>query len=351
MPRPIPSDLPRCPRHATGSVTRRGSYGLHERQLYQCRTRGGATHTFAEPSREILRNFHYPVDVIARALVLLGRGTSYYLTALEARDLAGRKPSKDTYLPAFWLQRFAPAIREALLPQPECLGIVLIDQVPFHVADLDAQGFPVQGGRMRFTVLGAAAQRRTGEPLTLLRLRASWHKDTAAWRSFLKEVPGEAERIVCDAEPAIIQTSRLRWPAASLAISEWHLLHRADEILTTAKRHSRQDPLYQALRTSLFSAAAWRRFVRLARESKLAALERWIGEVESVVAPQLARRDHPRSTGALETALREVKKALMLQRGSYDSLERLNLILGLMTLRANHLDRERDYAELIRRHG
>ena len=53
----------------------------------------------------------------------------------------------------------------------------------------------------------------------------------------------------------------------------------------------------------------------------------------------------------IETALREVKKALTLQRGSYDSIERLNLVLGLMTLRANHLDRERDYAELIRMHG
>jgi hypothetical protein len=41
-------------------------------------------------------------------------------------------------------------------------------------------------------------------------------------------------------------------------------------------------------------------------------------------------------------------KALTLQRGSYDSLARLNLLLGLMTLRANQLDRERHYAEIIR---
>lgn len=40
---------------------------------------------------------------------------------------------------------------------------------------------------------------------------------------------------------------------------------------------------------------------------------------------------------------------LTLQRGSYDSIERLNLILGLMTLRANHIDRPREYAEVIRR--
>lgn len=78
-------------------------------------------------------------------------------------------------------------------------------------------------------------------------------------------------------------------------------------------------------------------------------LEAWIGDVEAVVTPQLARRDHPRSTGALETALRDVKKALTLQRGSYDSIERLDLLLGLMTLRANRLDRAIEYAEVIRR--
>ena len=296
-----------------------------------------------------MRHFHYPVDVIAHTLVLLGRGTSYPLAAMEARELAGRKPSIDTYLPAFWLERFAPRIIEALLPRPERLGIVLIDQVPFHVKAVDAKGYPVEGGRHRFSVFGAASQRRKGEPLTLLRLQASWQKDTASWRGFMKSVPGEAERIVCDAEAAIIQTARLRWPDAVLSISEWHLLHRADEILTRAQRHSRRDPLYQALRKSLSSAAAWRRFVKLAREAKLPALEAWIGEVEAVVTPQLARREHLRSTGALETALRDVKKGLTLQRGSYDSIERLNLLLGLMTLRANRLDRARDYADLIRR--
>lgn len=42
---------------------------------------------------------------------------------------------------------------------------------------------------------------------------------------------------------------------------------------------------------------------------------------------------------------------LTLQRASYDQLPRLNLVLGLMTLRANHLDRERDYAAIIRASG
>lgn len=45
-----------------------------------------------------------------------------------------------------------------------------------------------------------------------------------------------------------------------------------------------------------------------------------------------------------------MNRTLELQRGSYDSLPRLNLILGLMTLAANHLDREREYIAIIKRH-
>ena len=349
MPRPVPAGLPRCPRHSTSVVTRRGRYGLRQRQLLQCRPPRGAPHTFAEPSSETVRHFHYPIDEIAHALVLLGRGTSYNLTAYEARERSGRTPSSDTYLPAFWLQRFAPAILQELLPQPEQLGIVLIDQAPFHVAAVDGRGYAIPGGRMRFTVFGAASQTRVHAPLTVLRLGASWRKDIPSWRSFLTSVPGEAELIVCDGEAAINQTARLRWPDAKLSISEWHVLHRAEEILEKAGRHSRRDPLYVALRHSLRTAADWRRFVRLSRASRLPALEGWINEVEAVIRGQLRRREHPRSTGALEAKLAEIKKMLTLQRGSYDSLERLNLLLGLVTLRANHLDREMRFAEIIRR--
>jgi hypothetical protein len=330
-------------------VTRRGRYGLRNRQLLQCRPAHAAPHAFAEPSSETLRHFHFPIDEIAHALVLLGRGTSYNLTAYEARERSGRRPSSDTYLPAFWLERFAPTILQELLPQPERLGIVLIDQAPFHVAAHDARGYRIPGGRMRFTVFGAASQPRVHDPLTVLRLGASWRKDIPSWRAFLTAVPGEAELIVCDGEAAIHQTARLRWPDAKLSISEWHVLHRAEEILEKAGQHSRRNPLYLALRHSLRSSSDWKRFVKLARASRLPALEGWIIEVAAVVRGQLRRREHPRSTGALEAKLSDIKKMLTLQRGSYDSLKRLNLLLGLMTLRANHLDRERHYADIIRR--
>jgi hypothetical protein len=281
--------------------------------------------------------------------VLLGRGTAYYVAAVEARDRTGRPRSEDTNLTVHWLERFAPAIIEALLPKPTKLGIVLIDALPFNVAAPDDRGFPIPGGRMIFNVMAAARQRRKGEPIEMLRLEGSWSKDLRVWRAFMNRLPGDAERIVSDAEQAILKTSQLRWPNAKRAVSEWHVIRRAETILVTAQRHSRRDPLYVGLRQSLKSAAAWRRFVRLARASGIAELEAWIIDLETVVEPQLARRDHPRTTGALESALARVKKDLALQRASYKDLPRLNLILGLMTLHANRTDRERDYTEIIRR--
>lgn len=111
--------------------------------------------------------------------------------------------------------------------------------------------------------------------------------------------------------------------------------------------HSRKEPLYPGLRKAFASATAWRRFVRLARDTKIPALERWILDVEAVMGPQYRRQPPPRSTGALETKLRDLKKDLSLRRGSFQELSRMNLLLGLMTLRLNRLDGEREYARII----
>ena len=45
------------------------------------------------------------------------------------------------------------------------------------------------------------------------------------------------------------------------------------------------------------------------------------------------------------------KKSLGLSSASYKDLPRLNLVLGLMTLRANRLDREPVYTGIIKRMG
>lgn len=348
MPRPIDASLPRCAEHPTARVTRGGIYGARKRPLYRCWPRRAKDqHAFSPPSTEVRRQYRYSNAEIAHALWFLGRGVSFHEAGAEIRYRTGRGESEDSNLTVPWLERFAPAIIKKLTPRPTTLGNVLLDAQPFNIVALYPDGRPKPGGALRFTVLGAAAQKRTGARMTVLALRAYWKKDSSSWRDFLRHVPGDAQRIICDGEQAIRQTARVRWPSARLTTSAWHLLHRCDEILAANDLNSRKGKLYPALRRSLKSKAAWERFVRLARAERIPALEKWILDVEAVIQPQIARHERPTSTGALETALRSVKKHLAEQRGSYRNLDRLNLLLGLDVLRLNRKDNDKQYARIV----
>jgi len=348
VPRPLALDLPRCPTHKTSKVTRSGTYTTHRRVLYRCRPRPPADeHSFTTVPVGVRRRFRYPTAEIAHALWLLGRGTSFWQAGAEARDRTGRPPSEDTNLTVPWLERFSEPIFEELRPRPQRLHTVLIDAVPFNVATLDRHGFPKPGGEMRFTVMGAASQERVGGPIKLLLLQASWRKSAYDWRRFLSQIEGDADRIVCDGEQALLQSAKVRWPGAALAISVWHVRKRAEDILIKHELHSRKKPYWSALRNSTKTATAWRRFVALARPLRIPELERWIIDTEAVLGPQLARHERFTSTGAIESVLREVKKHLTLQRGSYKRVERLSLLLNLHTLKRNRLDTESDYVRII----
>ncbi|MDQ2912822.1 MAG: hypothetical protein M3T56_06155 [Chloroflexota bacterium] len=329
-------------------MTRGGTYTQHERILYRCWPRPPAkSHAFTIAPAGVRRRYRYPTAEIAHALWLLGRGTSFWQAGADARQRTGRPDSEDTNLAATWLERFSEPIFEELRPRPKKLYSVVIDSVPFNVAALDYKGDPVPGGEMRFVVFGAATQKHVGGPYQVLLLRASWHKDASSWRSFLRDIEGEADRIVCDGEQALLQSAKARWPRATVALSVFQVRQRAEEILTKHKLQSRTKPLWPALRQSMRSASAWRRSARLARQHKLPDLERWIIDTEAVLGPQFARHERFTSTGAIESVLRGVKKQLTLQRGSYKRVERLSMLLNLHTLARNRLDREADYARII----
>ena len=172
-------------------------------------------------------------------------------------------------------------------------------------------------------------------------------KDAYAWRSFFREIEGEADRIVCDGEQALLQSAKARWPRAKVALSVVQVRLRAEEILTAHGLQSRTGPLWMMLRPSMRTAAAWRRFVQLARKQHIADLERWIIDTEAILAPQIARHERFTSTSVIESVLRRVKKDISLQRGSYKRLERLDLMLNLHTLALNHLDNETVYGRII----
>jgi hypothetical protein len=309
--------------------------------------RAATPHTFTLEPKGFRRGFRYPTAEIARALWMLGRGASFWQAGADARERTGRPESNDTNLAAFWLERFGEPIFEQLRPRPQKLHSVIVDSVPFNVATVDYKGMPVEGGTMRFVVFGAATQKRVGGPYQVLLLRAYRHKDAYAWRSFLREIDGEAQRIVCDGEQALLQSAKARWPRAKVSLSVVQVRLRAEAILTKHGLQSRKKPLWKALRPSMRTASAWRRFVRLAREQRLPDLERWIIDTEAVLGPQVARHERFTSTSVIESVLRRVKKDLTLQRGSYKRLERLSLLLNLHTLALNHVDNEATYARII----
>ena len=331
-----------------GRITRAGTYSAHHRILYRCvPPRAAKAHTFTLAPKGYRRGFRYPTAEIARALWMMGRGTSYWAAGADARERTGRRASKDTYLAVYWLERFGEQIFEQLRPRPRKLHSVIIDAVPFNVATVDYKGMPVEGGRMRFVVFGAATQERVHGPYQVLLLRAYPRKDAYSWRSFLREIDGEADRIVCDGEQALLQSAKARWPRAELALSVVQVRLRAEAILTKHELQSRKGALWKALRPSMQTAASWRRFVRLAREQRLPDLERWIIDTEAILGPQIARHERFTSTGVIESVLRRVKKDITLQRGSYKRLERLDLLLNLYTLALNGLDKEAMYERII----
>jgi hypothetical protein len=349
MPRPLDTTLSRCPEHATGRVTKRGTYGTQQRTMYRCAPRGGTTHYFTITPPGYLRGFRYPTSEIAHALWMLGRGTSFWQAGADARDRMGRPESNDTNLSAFWLERFSERIFEALRPRANTLHSVIVDSVPFNVAAVDYKGLPIAGGEMRYIVFGAANQKRVGGPYSVLLLRAYRHKDARSYRSFFAQIDGKADRIVCDGEQALLQSAKARWPRAKVALSVYQVRKRAEDILTEHGLQSRTKPLWKALQVSTRTAAAWRRFVTLAREHRLADLEEWIIRTEAELGPQFARHERFTSTGVIEAVLRAVKTDLARQGGNYRQTERLSLLLNLHTLARNGVDREAEYARVIER--
>lgn len=305
-----------------------------------------AEHAFALAEDGYLPRMRYPTSVIARALVRVGEGRTYAQAAYEAAERAGRPRGGDPGTVIDWLERFAPAVLRATRRASGPGGTLLLDQLLFHIGALDEQGRPKPSGQLAFVVFGAALQSGTSR-LRILELGAAPNKTTHWWTEFLAGVTAEPERIVADEDSAMLEAARARWPRADVFLCHWHLRHQAETILARVKRHSRRDPLYRALTHAFDSAQGWGRFRALAERSGIQALDAWVTAKDDLARRQLRSRVRPVTTGALESALREVKKMLILRRGSFDDYGRLDLALGLMANHLNRIDSEAVYAHAI----
>jgi hypothetical protein len=114
-------------------------------------------------------------------------------------------------------------------------------------------------------------------------------------------------------------------------------------------------PLHEAMLGALRDPEAWAAFLALVEHHvppERLALRGWIATNEPLIrrAWEMAARHPglPRSTGALEGAIGEWLAPIARRAGRWQNARRLDLVLGLITLRARGEAREARYARIVR---
>lgn len=385
----------RCPRaeHAGSRVKLDGTYGRpgHRRQRYRCTPRGGQSHVFTEllPREESWhescercerhlerregpkapRHYQFVARGVAEALHAVGSGSSYRRASWVARDRAHRfrfdpetgelRESDHGQLVGDWVELFAPVVFEPYRPGAwPAEGSLLLDHLPFRVRALDAAGSRIPAGRVAFDVFCAVGY-VAGKP-RLWRAEAFATAHPANWSAFLASLPGEPQRVVCDAHVGMLRAISERWPEAELHQCEWHLQHALERLLAKQARRNPSpelDELRAAAEGALTGPSFWRPFVRAARAVENEILDRWIVVNGPTIEAQFARRpppsrrpaDMPLTTSALEQITRPIVTALYPRRYGLKNRERLNRLLMLLQLHVNGDDDVQRYATTIRR--
>jgi hypothetical protein len=185
--------------------------------------------------------------------------------------------------------------------------------------------------------------------------------------------------VVADLDAAIARAVRETWPDALLVPSRHHLAARIRERLVgdgipervrleapvatrralpwTGERVRRYGPhpLHDAALGALRGEREWAAFTALVERHvppDRLALRGWIATNEPLVRRGWLLRERlgaiPLSTGALEGAIGEWLAPLRRRAGRWQNARRLDLVLGLMTLRARGDAREARYGALVR---
>jgi len=314
------------------------------------------------------RHYQFVARGIAEALGAVGAGATYMQASRVARDRARRfrcdagtgelRESAHGQLVADWVELFAPVVFEPHRPSAwPAAGSLLFDHPPFRVRALDEDGRRIPGGRVAFDVFCAVGY-CAGRP-RLWRAEAFSSARPANWRVFLASLPGEPQRIVCDAHGGMLQAITARWPQAELQHCEWHLRHALVRLLGKRARDDPREQLQELqarAEGALAGPCSWQAFVRAARTADDESLACWIAVNGPTIGAQFARReppsrrpaDMPLTTAALEQLTRPIIAALYRRRYALKNRERLNRLLMLLQLHINGDDDVRRYARTIR---
>jgi hypothetical protein len=204
-------------------------------------------------------------------------------------------------------------------------------------------------------------------------------RDTEAWTAFFAALGGAPEWVVADLDPAIARAVRETWPGAILYHSRHHLAQlmrqraladgvperiRLAEPIPLARplpwtgslvRRWAEHPLPAAMLPAQRGPTEWAAFLALVERYVPAdrlQLRGWIATHELLIRRQWrlaqAHGGIPLSTGALEGKIGEWLAPLARRAGRWQNARRLNLVLGLITLRGRGEAREARYARLVR---
>ncbi|CAN5498520.1 hypothetical protein BH24CHL9_BH24CHL9_09720 [soil metagenome] len=340
------------------------------------------------------RGFVFGHAEIGRLFLRVGEGMSLREASRDLRDSVFRhlRPddvangtSRQANLAVNYLDAFAPAVVAALHPTrwPRVLVVdarTLFTRGYRPVRDRGTDGVPDEAwvGELKAGTILVALDGTGRRPRPCL-MRVAGAKDTECWKAFFGSLEGAPEVVVADLDPAIARAVRETWPDALLVPSRHHLaaLMRqralADGVPErirvgspvalsrplpwTGERTKRwtSHPLHEAMLRAQRGAAEWAGFLALVERHVPAdrlELRGWIATNEPLIRRQwaiIARHPGlPLSTGALEGAIGEWLAPIARRAGRWQNARRLDLVLGLMTLRARGEAREARYARIVR---
>jgi hypothetical protein len=343
------------------------------------------------------RGFVFGHVEIARLLLRVGEGMSLRAASQELRGSVFRRrrggpgkavtevPSRQANLAVNYLDAFAPAVIAALHPTVWPRVVVLDSTTLFTRADrpsrdrsTDADEVETRVGNVKAgTILIALDATARGARPCLMRVAGA--KDTDSWKAFFGSLAGAPAIVVADLDAAIARAVRETWPDAIVHHSRHHLaalMHeraiadgvpervRADEPASlerprpwTGERSRRwvEHPLHAAVLGALRGPTEWAAFLELVEQHvspERLELRGWIASNEPLIRRGWALAERhgrpPHSTGALEGAIGEWLAPLRGRAGRWQNVRRLDLVLGLITLRARGEAREARYAKLVR---
>lgn len=376
--------LPKCPRGHLGSkVVLDGPYGRagRPRQRYRCtpaegtkphvfvgalpRTRnvsgtcGSCDNPVATHEGPVTAGRSgYLVREVAGALLAVGQGQPYATVARRLRDgawgagVGGDRRAATTVesgqTVADWLAAYGPVLVEPFREKawPETL---VADSTRFMYTD-SRTGETSQ----LFCVLAVWGYPAGDSEGRLWALAASPDQDAPAWQRLFASLPGVPSSLVCDRDYGLMSGAKLHWGRKGIAVHlcEHHLYEKGKQALQRGGITEYGHELHVLLNDAFRSPDGWEAFFAAAVAAG-GPVGSWAEHWDKRMRLQTARRDQlpPHyANGAVEEPVRRVRQMLERRSWTFRNLERMNLLLGLVRLHLNGVDRLETYTGLIRTH-